>query len=123
MYFCPHLNKQTAKCDLSNMCSYIRRCNQQNIWYNPDYAKDCKLLKEKIMNTNFRFEKRGMLYVDVKTQSGEDITITVPNIYGDNIPAWIDIVEIDNNFYIKGQEPKVEEKKTVKKSNKSGGDK
>lgn len=57
-------------------------------------------------------------------KSGEDITITVPNIYGDNIPSWIDIVEIDNNFYIKGQEPKieivVEEKKSVKKSNKAG---
>lgn len=63
--------------------------------------------------TNIVFIKNNKIYVKLKDK---DMVVTVPNIYGDNVPDMIDIIEVDNNFYIKGQEPKEVEKKTYKKS-------
>lgn len=68
------------------------------------------------MKTNVVFVKNNMIYVRL---DGRDMVVTVPNIYGDNIPDIVPIVEKDYNFYIKGTEPK----EVVKKSNKKGWDK
>lgn len=64
---------------------------------------------------NWLFVKNNKIYVKLSN----DMVVTVPNIYGDNIPDIVPIVEKDYNFYIKGTEPK----EVVKKSNKKGWDK
>lgn len=64
---------------------------------------------------NWLFVKNNKIYVKLSN----DMVVIVPNIYGDNIPDIVPIVEKDYNFYIKGTEPK----EVVKKSNKKGWDK
>lgn len=117
MYFCPYLNQQTGQCNIGNICYSIRRCSQIQSYYNPNSYENCKLFTGGNMK-NYRFIYDNLIYIDV--QRGDDtFTITVPNIYGENVPDIIDIVEYNGKYYIKGQEPKKEEKKIEnKKSNK-----
>lgn len=122
MYYCPQLDKSSIYsrpiCNISQeICVLCRYCSLEHHYYNTEYAVDCKLLKEKNMK-NYRFIKNNLIYIDV-LYMGETITVTVPNIYGENIPDTIDVVEYKGNFYIKGYEPK----EVVKKSNKKGCDK
>lgn len=121
MYYCPQLDKSSIYsrpiCNISQeICVLCRYCSLEHHYYNTEYAVDCKLLKEKNMKTNVVFVKNNMIYVRL---DGRDMVVTVPNIYGDNIPDIVPIVEKDYNFYIKGTEPK----EVVKKSNKKGWDK
>lgn len=67
------------------------------------------------MKTNIVFVKNNQIYVRIN----DDMVVIVPNIYGDNIPDIVPVVEVNHNFYIKGYEPK----EVVKKSNKKGWDK
>lgn len=94
-------------CELNKqMCGFVRRCSNE-LRYKPLASmSNCELRKGVQNMTNVRFEKNGKLYVDYK-----DITVIVPNIYGKNIPSWVDIIEINDKFYIKGQEPKILRKK------------
>lgn len=120
MGFCKYCNiapyDSFCTCQITNsLCNCVRRCADKQCYLPLDNMDNCIVAKNEKMNTNILFVKNNKIYVKL---SNKDMVVVVPNIYGDNIPAWIDIVEIDNNFYIKGQEPKVEEKKTVKKSKK-----
>lgn len=108
MYFCPHLDQQNGRCDINEICFATRYCGQIKSYYNNESAINCKILKEKNMTTNIVFVKNNNIYVKLKDK---DMVVVVPNIYGDNIPAMIDIVEYENNYYIKGTEPKEEKKK------------
>ena len=60
-----------------------------------------------------RFESKGMLYVEY----GDNV-IKVPNPFGDDIPAGVELVEVNNEYYVKGYEPKVEKKEKPAKKNK-----
>lgn len=64
---------------------------------------------------NWLFVKNNKIYVKLSN----DMVVIVDNVFGENIPDTIDVIEYKGNFYIKGTEPK----EVVKKSNKKGWDK
>lgn len=64
---------------------------------------------------NWLFVKNNKIYVKLSN----DMVVIVDNVFGENIPDTIDVIEYKGNFYIKGYEPK----EVVKKSNKKGWDK
>lgn len=113
MYYCPQLDKSSIYsrpiCNISHeICVLCRYCSLEHHYYNTEYAVDCKLLKEKNMKTNVVFVKNNMIYVRLDDR---DMVVIVPNIYGDNMPDIVPVVEVNHNFYIKGHEPKPTKKK------------
>ncbi len=55
-----------------------------------------------------RFEKKGILFIEIPEK---DMVIELENTY-DDIPKKVELICIENKYYIKGTEPK---KKTIKK--------
>ena len=47
-----------------------------------------------------RFELRGILYVDI-----DEFTYEIKNPY-DYVPQFVEVVKVENKYYIKGFEPK-----------------
>lgn len=104
-------NKQSNRpylyCSIDNMiCPLVRFCQVESRIINTDGHLNCnKRVEEveKMPNGKYRvkFNDRGFLYVEIK-----DINQTrkIKNPF-DSIPKFVDLVEIDNEYYIRGYEP------------------
>ena len=116
-------------CDIANeRCIMTRYCGIVNDIINIDgYMNKCKryIDKEESMVVNKEtpnkvlFEKRGKLYIETNDEIGQVVALDNPF---DNVPKAVCLVLADNNYYIKGYEPKkvykkVEVEKDEKKRN------
>ena len=110
-------------CTITNqMCHCQYRCNQISNWRNYDNLENrCNIYKhegdkEYMTQGQYKvlYEKRGMLYVELDYNT----SITVSNPYGTEIPKGVDLIKVEDIYYVKGYEPKVDikiETKTEKK--------
>ena len=105
---------------LNSNCMFMYRCTFEHRWLPIPEMDNCVLMREsmeeKKMKPNenkVRFESKGMLYVEY----GDNV-IKVPNPFGNDIPAGVELVEVNNEYYVKGYEPKVEKKEKPAKKNK-----
>lgn len=57
------------------------------------------------MKKNVRFEKQGILFVDIG-----NMTVEVKNPF-DYIPTFVEVAMVGSNYYVKGYEPKEDNKK------------
>lgn len=100
-----------------NICPFMRRCNMEHTWLPIDSMNTCTLREpERVIELKsgeylVRFEKDGDLYIEVG-----DYVIYKKNPY-DYVPEKVEMVQIGNEMYFKGFEPK-EEEQTEKKSKK-----
>ena len=116
-------------CDITNeRCIMTRYCSVVNDIINIDgYMTKCNkyINKEESMTINKEtpnkvlFEKRGKLYIETNDEIGQVVALDNPF---DTVPKAVCLVLTDNNYYIKGYEPKkvykkVEVEKDEKKRN------
>lgn len=105
-----------CKCSITHdICLCARRCASQMCWIPLESMSYCKIKTRGEKMKNWLFVKNNKIYVKLSN----DMVVIVDNVFGDNIPDTIDVIEYKGNFYIKGYEPK----EVVKKSNKKGWDK
>lgn len=101
------------------ICPFVRRCTRDRVWKPLDSMSKCTLGKEEVkvpkgMN-RVRFELHGELYVEV----GEFV-YSIKNPY-DYVPEFVELVSVNDTWYIKGFEPKPSKK--TKSGGKSDGSK
>ena len=110
-------------CSLNDeICPIVKFCHkpEEKRWVSTDNYKNlCKnSRKEEVEilkqgNNKIRFEKKGLLYIEA-----DDMVITTPNPFGENIPKYTNVVKIKGDYYVKGYEPKKDIKEfTNSKSN------
>lgn len=93
------------------ICPFMRRCNIEHDWLPIDTMDKCTLREpERVIELKsgeylVRFEKDGNLYIEVG-----DYVIYKKNPY-DYVPEKVEMVQIDNEMYFKGFEPKEEKAK------------
>ena len=125
MSMCPYCEKGSyfgfcACIKSGEICPFMRRCNIEHDWLPIDTMDKCALRKpERVIELKngeylVRFEKDGNLYIEVG-----DYVIYKKNPY-DYVPEKVEMVQIDNEMYFKGFEPKKEkvEEKSKKKTKK-----
>lgn len=125
MSMCPYCEKGSyfgfCTCTKNgNICPFMRRCNMEHTWLPIDSMNTCTLREPEgvieLKNGEYlvRFEKDGNLYIEVG-----DYVIYKKNPY-DYVPEKVEMVQIDNEMYFKGFEPKEEkaEEKPKKKTKK-----
>lgn len=101
-------NRPYLYCNINEeVCPLVKFCNTENRIVNTDGYVNCKMKEvDKMPNGKYqvKFNDKGFLYVDIK-----DINQTrkVKNPY-DYVPKFVDIVEVNGEYYIKGYEPKEE---------------
>ena len=89
----------------------MRRCNMEHTWLPIDSMNTCTLREpERVIELKngeylVRFEKDGDLYIEVG-----DYVIYKKNPY-DYVPEKVEMVQVDNEMYFKGFEPKEEKAK------------
>lgn len=95
------------------VCPFVRRCTNDRVWKPLVSMDKCALRKEEVKvpkgMSRVRFELHGELYVEV----GEFV-YSIKNPY-DYIPEFVELVSVNDAWYIKGFEPK------PSKKSKSGG--
>lgn len=99
-------------CSINNqVCPLVRFCPNENRILNIKGHENCKVRKEdefKMPNgkSKVNLQDKGYLYVEI-----EDIKQVrkIKNPF-DHVPKWVEVVlsEVDNQYYIKGFEPKIE---------------
>lgn len=111
---CPHCKLGsylgTCVCSVSDgVCPFVRRCNFERKWLPLESMNRCKLrIKQervKAMGIHgyvVRFESKGKLYVEYN-----DRVIKIANPF-DYTPDAVELVQVENELYIKGFEPKIE---------------
>lgn len=110
-------------CSITNtQCPFMRRCSIERRWLPLGGMDGCTLQNKRkvkaMLGANeyaVQFERNGKLYIE---RNGGMIKIANPF---DHIPDTIELVQIENELYIKGFEPKKAEPKKAepKKSKKS----
>ena len=99
------------------ICPFMRRYNIEHDWLPVDTMDKCTLREpERVIELKngeylVRFEKDGDLYIEVG-----DYVIYKKNPY-DYVPEKVEMVQVGNEMYFKGFEPK-EEEQTEKKPKK-----
>lgn len=109
---CPHCEIGsyfgTCTCKVAHThCPFMRRCNMEHKWLPLDSMNSCtRRIKEKEVSTlmaneyRVEFESKGKLYINI---NGQIKRILNPFDYS---PQKVELVNIDNEWYIKGYEPK-----------------
>ncbi len=127
MEFCKYckIGAYTSFCTCKitgELCPFVRKfpCIQQ--WKPLDSMERCLIRKENertnMENNKVRFEKKGKLFVEV-----DDFVIEINNPY-DYCPDCVDVININDKYYIKGFEPKkIEMKKKINKEEKEDEEK
>lgn len=122
MEFCPYckVDSYESYCICSktgNICVFVRRkpCIMQ--WSPLESMVNCKLRQEEVVMSDnekkVRFAKNNKLFVEI-----DDFVIEINNPY-DYCPDYVDVININNIYYIKGFEPKkTEMKKKINKEEK-----
>ncbi|MEG0899410.1 MAG: hypothetical protein RSD67_02500 [Oscillospiraceae bacterium] len=106
---------ETPKCTLTDdYCFAVRRCQNLHCWLPTETAnismEDCRIKKGGTNMNKYKYKIRFMKY-DTLYVEYEDTVIVIANPFGDKIPSGInEIVKIDDVYYVKGYEPKVEKK-------------
>lgn len=107
-------NSNYLYCNITNqICPLVRWCNDVGrvISIN-NYRENCiyyKNKEESMLQSNgshkVRFVKRKLLYVELNDKLNQIAKIDNPYDYE---PFYVDIVQVGDNYYVKGFEPKVE---------------
>lgn len=97
----------------NEVCPYVRYCPTIKDIKNTDNYKCDK--KEKTMQNKVRFEKGGYLYVELGDSLGQVIKIKNPL---KNVPKFIDLIINNNEYFVKGYEPKEKRKMELKTDDK-----
>lgn len=102
---------------MKDTCPLVRYCDKVNKLINNDFYENCRYYimengKVKKGFSRVRFEKHGKLYVEV-----ENTVVTFDNPY-DEVPKEVEIIKVNNTYYIKGTEPKEVKKSQPKKKEK-----
>ena len=98
---------------LNEICPFQYKCNQINNWRNYDnLEKKCTIYnkereKEYMKQGKYKvlYENRGKLYIELDSET----SIVVPNPFEDDIPKGVDLVKVDNEYFVEGFEPKKKE--------------
>ena len=99
---------------LNEICPFQYKCNQINNWRNYDnLEKKCTIYnkereKEYMKQGKYKvlYENRGKLYIELDSET----SIVVPNPFDkDDIPKGVDLVKVDNEYFVDGFEPKKKE--------------
>lgn len=98
-------------------CPLVRFCDKVNKLINNDFYENCRyyiMENEKLKNGFYkvRFEKHGKLYVEVDNK-----VLTFDNTFKE-VPKQIELVNVEDVYYIKGTEPKQEPKQQKYQSKK-----
>nr|DAU29401.1 MAG TPA: hypothetical protein [Caudoviricetes sp.] len=90
-------------------CPFVRRCQNEHRWKPLDTMDKCKLGKDEVVvptgMNKVRFEINGELYVEIG-----DFVYSIKNPY-DYTPEFVEVANVDGEWYVKGFEPKVTPKK------------
>ena len=98
---------------LNEICPFQYKCNQINNWRNYDnLEKKCTIYnkereKEYMKQGKYKvlYENRGKLYIELDSET----SIVVPNPFNEDIPKGVDLVKVDNEYFVDGFEPKKKE--------------
>ena len=98
---------------LNEICPFQYKCNQINNWRNYDnLEKKCTIYnkereKEYMKQGKYKvlYENRGKLYIEFDSET----SIVVPNPFKEDIPKGVDLVKVDNEYFVDGFEPKKKE--------------
>ena len=98
---------------LNEICPFQYKCNQINNWRNYDnLEKKCTIYnkereKEYMKQGKYKvlYENRGKLYIELDSET----SIVVPNPFKEDIPKGVDLVKVDNEYFVEGFEPKKKE--------------
>ena len=98
---------------LNEICPFQYKCNQINNWRNYDnLEKKCTIYnkereKEYMKQGKYKvlYENRGKLYIELNSET----SIVVPNPFKEDIPLGVDLVKVDNEYFVDGFEPKKKE--------------
>lgn len=98
---------------LDEICPFQYKCNQINNWRNYDsLEKKCTIYnkereKEYMKQGKYKvlYENRGKLYIELDSET----SIVVPNPFKEDIPKGVDLVKVDNEYFVDGFEPKKKE--------------
>lgn len=100
---------------LNEICPFQYKCNQINNWRNYDnLEKKCTIYKKEREKEYMKqgkykvlYENRGKLYIELDSET----SIVVNNPFGKDIPKGVDLIKVDNEYFVDGFEPK--EKRNV----------
>ena len=98
---------------LNEICPFQYKCNQINNWRNYDnLEKKCTIYnkereKEYMKQGKYKvlYENRGKLYIELNSET----SIVVPNPFKDDIPKGVDLVKVNDEYFVEGFEPKKKE--------------
>ena len=98
---------------LNEICPFQYKCNQINNWRNYDnLEKKCTIYnkereKEYMKQGKYKvlYENRGKLYIELDSET----SIVVPNPFKDDIPLGVDLVKVNDEYFVDGFEPKKKE--------------
>ena len=99
---------------LNEICPFQYKCNQINNWRNYDsLEKKCTIYnkereKEYMKQGKYKvlYENHGKLYIEFDSET----SIVVPNPFDkEDIPKGVDLVKVDNEYFVDGFEPKKKE--------------
>ena len=99
---------------LNEICPFQYKCNQINNWRNYDnLEKKCTIYnkereKEYMKQGKYKvlYENRGKLYIEFDSET----SIVVPNPFDkEDIPKGVDLVKVNNEYFVDGFEPKKKE--------------
>ena len=102
--YCKHTN---------DICGFVKWCPKENRWIVSERSDLCKMYNKPVVKipkgmNRVRFVKNNNLYIEL-----EDSVIKLPNPF-DYEPEMVTLVNVMNNWYIKGFEPKIEVSKPKK---------
>lgn len=98
---------------LNEICPFQYKCNQINNWRNYDnLEKKCTIYKKEREKEYMKqgkykvlYENRGKLYIELDRET----SIVVNNPFGKDIPKGVDLIKVDNEYFVDGFEPKEKE--------------
>lgn len=98
---------------INDICPFQYRCYKINNWCNQDNLdKKCIYYKneedkEYMKQGKYKvlYENRGKLYIELDSET----SIVVNNPFGKDIPKGVDLIKVDNEYFVDGFEPKEKE--------------
>ena len=98
---------------LNEICPFQYKCNQINNWRNYDsLEKKCTIYnkereKEYMKQGKYKvlYENRGKLYIELDSET----SIVVPNPFKEDIPKGVNLVKVNDEYFVEGFEPKKKE--------------
>lgn len=109
----PNNNRHYLTCNITdNQCLMIRFCSRVNDIVNiDDVDKKCKIYIDK---EDVEYMEQGKYKVICESKGlwielNKDTAIVIPNPFEGEIPIGVDLIKINDEYFIKGFEPKTKE--------------